>query len=147
MKPTQTTQQARELLEFIGERATLTRVGVLSLLLDAEVALSHQELEQCATKNGAKYDRVTLYRVLDWLVEKNIAHKILGIDRSWRYNASSNTANKSERYHAHFHCTRCHQIYCLEKLHTSLLPDFPSNYQIEEVELKGCCPNCTTRSE
>ena len=62
-------QAARVLLEKANGRITPARLAVLSILLDAQTALSHLEIEQIAEQQGLSFDLVTLYRALDWLVE------------------------------------------------------------------------------
>lgn len=141
MENSESEKKAIARLKSSGGRATPARIGVLSLLLDAKSALSHQELEKSVQQQGLSFDRVTLYRALDWLVDQGIAHKVLGIDRSWRYNALNEATIKQ---HAHFHCKGCKQIFCLEKLQPTLLYSLPSDYHVEEVELnlQGNCPDC-----
>jgi len=138
-------KEAQARLDDSGARATPARISVLSLLLDAKSALTHQELEQSALQQGLSFDRVTLYRALDWLVDQGMAHKVLGIDRSWRYNALNET---SVHQHAHFHCTSCNQVLCLEKLQPTLLYSLPADYNVDEVELnlQGSCPKCVKES-
>lgn len=134
-------QAARKLLEDTKGRVTSARIGVLSILLQANAALSHQEIEQHAQQYDLLFDRVTLYRALDWLVEQGIAHKIAGTDRTWRYNAQTGLQHQ----HAHFHCKSCEQVYCMENLQPAVLFSLPSGYQLEQVEvnLQGICPSCT----
>lgn len=134
-------KEAQARLDYSNGRSTPVRISVLSLFLNAKSALPHQELEQSAKEQGLSFDRVTLYRALDWLVDQGMAHKILGIDRSWRYNALTET---SVLQHAHFHCTNCNHVYCLEKLQPTLLYNLPADYTVEEVELnlQGSCPDC-----
>jgi len=69
-------------------RATQARITVLDMLLSATHAISHAELESALLSAGRQIDRVTLYRALEWLVSKNLAHKIPGRDRVWRYSAA-----------------------------------------------------------
>ncbi len=134
---------ARILLQQTQGRVTPARVGVLGILLNANAALSHQEIEQTALQQGLVADRVTLYRALDWLVEQGLAHKIAGADRTWRYNAQTGTPHQ----HAHFHCKDCEQVFCLENLQPTLLFALPGGYQIDEVELnlQGRCPDCRNK--
>ncbi|MFN3594830.1 MAG: Fur family transcriptional regulator [Thiobacillaceae bacterium] len=66
-------------------RATPARVAVLRLLLTADSALTHAEV---AARLGGGVDRVTLYRVLDWLVSRGLAHRIAGEDRIWRFGVN-----------------------------------------------------------
>ena len=56
-----------------GARATPARIRVLALLTSAPVPLSHHDIE--AALGDASLDRVTLYRVLDWLVASGLAVK------------------------------------------------------------------------
>ncbi|OQX13085.1 MAG: transcriptional repressor [Thiothrix lacustris] len=136
-------QTARTLLQQASGRVTPARIGVLSLLLAATAALTHQEIEQLAQQQGFSFDRVTLYRALDWLVEHHLAHKIAGADRTWRYNAQTGIPHQ----HAHFHCKRCEHVFCLENLQPAWLFTLPAGYQLEEIELnlQGCCPDCAAK--
>ena len=54
-----------------GARATPARVRVLELLSAAPSPLSHYDIEQSLGEGSL--DRVTLYRVLDWMVEAGLA--------------------------------------------------------------------------
>jgi len=145
MKSSVHEKEAQSLLDNSEGRTTPARISVLSLLLDAKSALSHQEIELSVQEYGLSFDRVTLYRALDWLVEQGMAHKVLGIDRSWRYNALNEA---SVQQHAHFHCTSCNQVFCLEKIQPTLLYSLPADYQVDEVELslQGSCPSCLDKS-
>jgi Fur family ferric uptake transcriptional regulator len=133
---------AAHLLKQTAGRSTQARTAVLAILLEATAALSHQEVEQLAQQQGLAVDRVTLYRVLDWLVEQQVAHKVMGADRTWRYNA---LADVNHPQHAHFHCQQCHQVFCLENLQPAVLLSLPTGYQLQHVEinLQGLCPACT----
>ncbi len=131
---------ARNRLLHIGARSTPAREQVLDMLLAAPRALSHQEIEVSAREQGLNFDRVTLYRVLDWLVTQGLAHKIEGQDRLWRFNA----VTTHEHGHAHFHCTRCGQVFCLEQTQPSFALTLPPGFQFERAELtiQGVCPGC-----
>lgn len=120
-------------------RATPARVRVLETLLAAPHALSHAEVEAHLSQSGP-LDRVTLYRVLDWLVERGIAHRIAGEDRCWRYNA----VGQSEHGHAHFHCNACGQVFCLSELQPAFALHLPPGYRYQQAELRiqGLCPAC-----
>lgn len=120
-------------------RATPARLHVLEVLLAAPHAMSHAEIE-AGLEASACPDRVTLYRVLDWLVSKKLAHKIAGADRTWRFNA----VDRSNHGHAHFHCTRCGQVFCLNELQPAFAFSLPPGYQYESAELRiqGICPRC-----
>ncbi|MGH7395645.1 MAG: Fur family transcriptional regulator, partial [Candidatus Methylomirabilales bacterium] len=100
--------RAATLITDAGGRTTPARRAVLEILLAAKQALNHQEIEQSLRKRGSPCDRVTLYRVLEWLVSHRLAHKIVGDDRVWRFN----TVHNDLEAHPHFQCTHCRQVYC-----------------------------------
>ena len=132
------TERARSALRATGERVTPARLRVYLALLDSARALSHHELE-AALGAGAPVDRVTLYRVLDWLVEQGLAHRVAGIDRVWRFSI----ARETHAGHAHFQCNQCGKVICLGEAMTSRVP-LPRGFRSEAVELtvKGRCAEC-----
>ena len=134
----QTVRTAAERVRSAGGRVTAARVQALGLLLEASRALSHQDLEG-RLPGGAAMDRVTLYRVLDWLVEVGLAHRISSTDRKWRYSI----AGAGHDDHAHFHCDRCGKLLCLGRL-TKQSVHLPRGYRSQHVELtvKGRCAAC-----
>lgn len=141
-----TSNACRILLEA-GERPTPVRVAVLDILLGSPTALAHQEITSSAHLLGVELDRVTLYRVLDWLVAKGLAHKITGDERAWRYSAMANGVTSSTMHkHAHFHCNQCGRLYCLDDIHPLPSLSLPQGFRCEQVELnlRGLCPDCTT---
>lgn len=130
---------ARERLRVCGERVTPARVAILGQLLDAPNALSHQDLAERLHNIGVQFDRVTLYRVLDWLVAHKLAHKLAGEDRIWRFNAVVN----EQHIHPHFHCTTCGKVSCLDAVELSFTA-LPSGYTLQTIDttLHGTCPTC-----
>jgi len=141
---TQPSLSAHDLLRNAGERATPARETVLDVLLGAARALTHQEIEQSAREHGLNADRVTLYRVLDWLVARRYAHRIAGEDRIWRFNAAGPEAHG----HAHFRCTECGQVFCLTDLQPGLGFSLPKGFRFERAELtiQGLCPGCAGKA-
>jgi Fur family ferric uptake transcriptional regulator len=139
--------QADARLAASGQRATPARVAVLDILLASATALSHQEIAAAARLAGTDLDRVTLYRVLDWLVEHGLAHKIAGEDRIWRFNATAGSDNAAAPHeHAHFQCSRCGRLYCLDDLHPVFALSLPPGFRCQHAELilRGTCPDCST---
>lgn len=127
--------RARARLQTTGERRTAIRERVLAALVEAKRPLSHQELES----RLAPIDRVTLYRVLDWLVAQRIAHRVAGADRIGRFAF----ADPQHGEHAHFACRRCSTVLCLGEV-PSLAVSVPRGYRLDAVELtaKGLCARC-----
>lgn len=137
-------QQARQLLKQTAGRITPARLRVLEILLNAQAALSHQDIEQQVAQYTQPMDRVTLYRALDWLVAQGIAHKIHSAERTWLYNAQVENTPQ----HAHFYCKQCAQVFCLEHVQPALLLSLPAGYKAEamELNLQGYCPACQAQS-
>jgi Fur family ferric uptake transcriptional regulator len=133
-------QRAAQLIEEIGERPTAARNRVLAALLAAHAARTHHEIE--AALGEGKVDRVTLYRVLDWLVSRGLAHRVTSEDRVWRFLASENGTD--DHRHAHFQCTRCDKVVCLEDVPVQANLAMPKGYRMQEAELtvKGVCDRC-----
>jgi len=123
-----------------GERLTAPRAAVLATLLGSESALTHHEVE-AALPPGLAVDRVTVYRVLDWLVGLGLAHRIPGEDRTWRFRANGEPAHGP---HAHFTCSRCGRTVCLEDVAVPPSVKVPRGFVPKEVELtvKGLCAAC-----
>jgi Fur family ferric uptake transcriptional regulator len=101
-------------------RITPARVKVLTTLLGARCAFSHQDIQDTLVD----MDRVTLYRALDCLTDAKLAHKIAGDDRVFRYSvgtehgkqgdAALSSQNPTQHQHGHFKCTRCAKVFCLD---------------------------------
>ncbi len=70
-------ETARQRLQTLGQRVTPARLAVLATLLDSPRALSHHDVEVRIGAKSEHFDRVTLYRVLEWLVAQGLAHKSL----------------------------------------------------------------------
>jgi len=123
-------------------RATATRARVLEALLAAPRALSHAEIE-ARLAGDAQLDRVTLYRVLDWLVSKGLAHRVSGEDRVRRFNA----VDEEGPGHAHFHCSRCCRVFCLDDTQPTGSYRVPPGFRAHKVELNilGLCPACASK--
>jgi Fur family ferric uptake transcriptional regulator len=131
---------AEEMIRQNGGRATAGRIGILAILLAEQQAITHREVEQRLPET-LPLDRVTLYRALEWLTGKNLIHRVASDDRVWRYRA--NRELQAHR-HAHFKCTCCAQVICLDDLTLEQNWHLPAGYQFQEIELtvKGLCANC-----
>jgi Fur family ferric uptake transcriptional regulator len=127
-------------LRRTGARMTRPRIAVLAVLLAAERALTHTEVES-RLPASLGVNRVTIYRVLEWLTEQGLAHKIAGDDRVWRFNAAEH-AHRGP--HAHFQCSDCGQVLCLDPVTSGPAVKLPAGYRQQRVELtvKGLCADC-----
>ena len=135
---------AENLIRKAGSRVTQPRISVLMALLDAPTALTHNQIEQ-RVRRSLPVDRVTVYRVLEWLVANQLAHRIAGDDRVWRFNA---VADEHADEHAHFRCNSCGTVTCLDELAYRPVVKLPAGFHSQQVELtvKGLCAACVHES-
>jgi len=137
---TSTYNSAEHLIREAGARVTQPRISVLRTLLAAPRALTHHEVER-RVRRSLPVDRVTVYRVLEWLVANQLAHRIAGDDRVWRFNA---VADEHADEHAHFKCNSCGTVTCLDELVAKPVVKLPAGFRTQQVELtvKGLCAGC-----
>lgn len=147
-------QTAQEMIAENGLKPTKARISILNIMLNSKKALSHHDI--LALLQGVKeIDRVTVYRVLDWLLEHDFVHRISGDDRVWKYQLNSTersfkppSGSQSQllnnHSHAHLHCQSCHTVLCLDELAANIPKEIFGDYQISNVELnlKGVCKEC-----
>jgi Fur family ferric uptake transcriptional regulator len=129
-----------ELFRALGARATPARVAVLTLLEGADRALSHHDVEAALADAG--FDRVTLYRVLDWMERTGLAHRTVDALRVFRYSIAAPNVSL-HKTHAHFRCDDCGKVYCLEDIPVAS-PALPAGFSGLAVELRvsGHCARC-----
>jgi Fur family ferric uptake transcriptional regulator len=148
-------QTAEQLITDAGLRPTKARMAVLTAMINSHTALSHTEI--LTALHGVKeIDRVTVYRVLDWLQENALIHKISTDDRAWKFqlnipkrsykatDASTGSGLLSNHGHAHLQCQRCGTVLCIHELAAHIPQAIFDTYQISHIEisLKGLCPQC-----
>jgi Fur family ferric uptake transcriptional regulator len=147
-------EQARERVRATGARVTGARVRVLALLMRADEALTHHEVQRRLELGDEPelLDRVTLYRVLDWMVEAGLAHRVSGPDRVWRFSAHGDPgASTAHPRHGHFKCRVCERMFCMKaspgfgRTVRAMLPDGFAGDEIELTVL-GLCADCAARS-
>lgn len=141
-----------------GLRATKARIAILSIISSSNSAMSHNEiLDRLAGEK--EIDRVTVYRVLDWLIEHELVHRISGENRAWKFQFSlpieqeASIPNSGVRYsnahqHAHLHCSRCGNVTCLHEFEPQVPQALLDKYQVNSVDvnLKGICLYCSGAS-
>lgn len=126
-----------------GLRPTKARMAVLKTIADANNALSHPEiLEHLA--GHKEFDRVTIYRVLDWLTNNHLVHKISGENRAWKFQLSLQKHKADTHHHGHLLCTSCGKISCIHDLPTRLPKTILDKYHVKEIDIhvKGLCDVC-----
>lgn len=135
-----TEQMAETAVRRAGGRVTRPRVRVLALLLREGTGLTHRQIEnRLETSRGI--NRVTIYRVLEWLVQHGLAHKIATGARAWRFDAID---PGRVHQHAHFQCNQCGIVTCLDELTGPRKVKLPEGFSTNGIELtvKGVCARC-----
>ncbi len=120
-------------------KATKPRLDVLSIINKAEAAVSHSEIQA----KLESFDRVTLYRTLNTLIEKGIIHKahVESTEVFYAMCTTSCTEEGHKHEHIHFVCDKCEEVTCIDSEPISIkLP----NHIISEVRVQatGICDKC-----
>lgn len=133
-------------IRAVGARVTPARVHVLGLLQTAYGPLSHSEIEERLRADTAlRIDRVTLYRVLDWLIETGLAHKATDAQGIFCFSAAK--PNVEHARHTHFRCFACGGVFCLDAPPPKP-PALPKGFRLSSVKLdiSGECPTCVSHA-
>lgn len=114
------------------------------MLLVSDCASTQDDVSKALAKKGREVDRVTVYRVLDWLVDHKLAHRVSSDARSWQFNA----LEQVEQEHGHFACRECERIFCLEEREQPVTVQMPDGFRAEESELlvRGRCRDCAAKA-
>lgn len=143
-----------------GLKSTTSRLEVTAVLAQNNDPLTHQDILK---QLPISFDRVTLYRVLDWLLHNKVIHRVAGEDRAWHFQINAGTGNSTQysnstalsrnktitqHSHAHFQCGSCGKVFCLDDVHPKLTRNIPTNFTVDTIELniKGKCANCQNQS-
>ena len=123
------------------------RVRVLEVIGGNPSPLSAQDIYATLGRTSA-INRVTVYRILDALVEKGLVERLSGGGRSLLYGLAP---NENHPAHPHFHCKSCGALQCLQagslKVDLeSIERSFAGKIQSVEVRVDGICKNCLRKS-
>lgn len=132
-----------ELLESADLEVTENRLRVLEVVGNNRYPLSAAEIYQTLERT-CRINRVTVYRILDLLVEHRLIERLSTGGRAFCYGLAP---NDHHRPHPHFYCTRCGQMDCLnpESLPVDTQPlwkTFPGRIDKVEIRVDGVCKNC-----
>jgi Fur family transcriptional regulator, ferric uptake regulator len=130
-------------LQASGLGHTPNRQRVLEVIGDSSRPLSAQQIFDTLSPND-NINRVTVYRILDLLVDKGLVNRISGGGRSFVYGPAP---NENHPAHPHFYCKSCGNLECLNprSLNVDLHPmqrTFMGLIEHVEVRVDGVCKNC-----
>lgn len=132
-------------LRAIGAKVTAPRVQVLRCLQSAPAPMTHRDvLEVLRERTELAIDRVTIYRVLDWLVTMNLANKAADGHGIFRFSATQ--SDRPHDSHVHFRCAGCGGVFCLKDAPPPR-PKLPKGFRLASmtVDIQGECAACAGR--
>jgi len=132
-----------ELLNSSELGATENRLRVLEVVGNNKYPLSAADIFKTLERVSA-INRVTVYRILDLLVERGVIERLSTGGRAFYYGLAPNDYHQP---HPHFYCKRCGQMDCLdpESLNVDADPlwkTFPGQIDKVEIRVDGICKNC-----
>lgn len=132
-----------QLLTSAELEATANRLRVLEVVGNNSFPLSAGDIFKTLERNSS-INRVTVYRILDVLVDHRIVERLSTGGRAAYYGLAPNDHHSP---HPHFYCKSCGQMDCLnpESLNIqteSLKKTFPGRIDKVEVRVDGICKNC-----
>ncbi len=116
----------QELIKEKNIKLTNARTSILEILACASKPLSYEEI-----KNKISMDKATFYRNITKFEEENLINSFESNDKK-RYFEIIKTP------HAHFICSLCSKIECLDEKAKINLP----GYKIDNIIIKGTCSTC-----
>jgi Fur family ferric uptake transcriptional regulator len=134
------------LLDESGLGYTQNRHRIFEVVGNNSSPLSAQQIYDTLNRSD-NINRVTVYRILDLLVDNGLVDRISGGGRSFLYGLAP---NENHPAHSHFYCKSCGSLECLnpQSLSVDLQPmqrTFPGLIQNVEVRVDGVCKNCLRR--
>lgn len=120
--------------------ATSHRVRVLMAAANTESPRSAPEILTAVGGSG-EINRVTVYRILDLLVERRILNRLDLGEKSQRFCLRD---QESTPEHAHLHCIHCDRYLCLAALPVdrAALDGLDLAVKHVDIRLEGVCPEC-----
>lgn len=132
-----------QLLNLADLEATDHRLRVLEVIGNNGYPLSAADIFKTLDRNGS-INRVTVYRILDLLVERGVVERITTGGRAFYYGLAPNDHHHP---HPHFYCKQCGQMNCLDPGSlgvdaAALWKTFPGRIDKVEIRVDGICKNC-----
>ena len=107
-------------------KLTTAKKEILEILDSSSKPLSYEEM-----KNDISMDKATFYRNIIKFQEENLVNSFESNDRKRYFEIQKNT-------HAHFVCTVCNSIKCLDILQDLTIV----NCSVENIIINGKCEKC-----
>ncbi len=136
----------QEMLSSASIEATPNRLRVLEVIGNNSYPLSAGDIYKTLERSNS-INRVTVYRILDRLVDQGLVDRLSTGGRAAYYGLAP---NEHHRPHPHFYCKVCGQMDCLNPESLSIETEaiqktFPGRIDKVEVRVDGICKNCLNR--
>ncbi len=135
---------ALEQLRTFGMRITVPRLQVIRTLAHSRRALSAYQIHEAISASGGKIDVVSVYRILDALLEVGLAHRIGVVDGFYACRSQAGAMHDSE----HLVCKECGCIIELampsEAQCAVSARSRTAGFEVSEIrtEILGTCAHC-----
>ena len=131
------------MLSSASLEATPNRLRVLEVVGNNSYPLSAGDIFKTLERSSS-INRVTVYRILDRLVDQGVVERLSTGGRAAYYGLAPNEYHQP---HPHFYCKSCGQMDCLtpDSLNVDtegLWKTFPGRIDKVEVRVDGICKNC-----
>jgi Fur family ferric uptake transcriptional regulator len=132
-----------EMIIDMGLDPTPNRVRVMEVIGNNPSPLRAQDIFTTLSRT-ADINRVTVYRILDLLVERGLVERLSPGGRSLAYGMAP---NQNHPAHPHFNCKNCGALHCLQpdslKVDiTDIERSFAGEVRRVSVQVDGICRNC-----
>ncbi len=120
----------QHLINNTNIKLTTARTAILEVLIKANRPLSYEDI-----KDKISMDKATFYRNITKFEEEELIDSFESNDKKRYYEIRKNP-------HAHFICSNCSSVECLNDETNIHLPE----YKIENIIIKGVCPTCLSNN-
>lgn len=136
----------KEMLSSVDLGATPNRLRVLEVIGNNSYPLSASDIYKTLERSNT-INRVTVYRILDRLVDQGLVDRLSTGGRAAYYGLAP---NEHHQPHPHFYCKVCGQMDCLAPESLSIetramQKTFPGRIDKVEVRVDGICKNCLNK--
>ncbi|NRR92070.1 transcriptional repressor [Winogradskyella undariae] len=120
-------------------RKTKSVEALLNEFNQGQEAISAKQLIE---QLDSKFNKTTIYRVLDRLEEDGVLHSFLGKDGlKWYAKCNGCSASKHKDVHPHFQCLKCGKVDCLSI--NMPIPHIPNRkVEVSQILIQGLCEQC-----
>ncbi|HUD04789.1 MAG TPA: transcriptional repressor [Patescibacteria group bacterium] len=121
-------------------KKTPARLMVLEYLNNSESPVDAGQIINYLRKKHLETNKVTVYRILDFLFKNQIIERVEFGEGKYRYELKKN-------HHHHLICTNCGRVQdveigVIEKLEKEIQKDKNFRVQSHSLEFFGLCSNC-----